>query len=224
MAMKIHVVVIIGFLEGLLLAPTSAAAAGSPRYSGPELALRLGVAIPTGSVSSGTSLDTYAATAVPLIVEGGYRVDPSLFFGARFEYAFPDLKNPNGSCSGNTSCSGSVVTLGAEGIYRFVPEQTFAPWLGVGFGYEWASADYDRPNAGAGVTNKGIQALVQGGGDVRVNAQLVLGPFIEAAFGRFDSADTRVRLGNTTTETSADIANTAWHTWVALGVRGAFGF
>ena len=138
------------------------------------------------------------------------------------QYGFPQLKNPNGGCSGNVSCDGSVVMLGLESTYRFQPEATFAPWLGVGFGYEWASADFSAPNAGGGATDKGFQALVQAGGDVRVTPKLVLGPFLEASFGRFDSADTRVRFLNTTTQTSADITNTAWHTWVTLGVRGAF--
>jgi hypothetical protein len=112
--------------------------------------------------------------------------------------------------------------LGLEGTYRFQPEAMFAPWLGVGAGYEWTSADFSGPNIGGGATDKGFVGLVQGGGDVRVTPKLVLGPFLEAAFGRFDSADARVRVFNTVMETSADITDTAWHTWVTLGVRGAF--
>ncbi|HEY2730880.1 MAG TPA: hypothetical protein VGK52_13145 [Polyangia bacterium] len=220
--MRIRALAGIGVLHTALLAP--AARAEGARERGPELALRLGLALPAGSINDGTHLDSYASTAVPLIFEGGYRVDANLFLGARFQYAFPQLKNPNGSCSGNTSCSGSIVTLGVEGTYRFLPEQTFAPWLGLGFAYEWASAEYDAPNGGLGATNKGFQVLAQGGGDVRVSSQLVLGPFVEAAFGRYESRDGWLRLGNATTSSSADITNTAWHTWISFGVRGAFGF
>jgi Outer membrane protein beta-barrel domain len=220
--MRIRALVGIGVLHTALLAPP--ARAEGVRDRGPELALRLGLALPAGSINDGTHLDSYASSAVPVILEGGYRLDANLFLGARFQYAFPQVKNPNGSCSGNTSCSGSVVTLGVEGTYRFLPEQTFAPWLGLGFGYEWASAEADAPNGGLGATNKGFQVLAQGGGDVRVNEHLVLGPFVEAAFGRYESTDGWLRLGNATTSSSADITNTAWHTWITFGVRGAFGF
>jgi hypothetical protein len=202
----------------------AAAAAESPPTSGPEAAVRLGLAIPAGSIANGTNLDTYAGSAVPLVLEGGYRVDPSLFLGVRFQYGFPQLKNPNGSCDGNVSCSGSVVQLGLEGVYRFLADQKFAPWLGLGFGYEWASADYDATNGGAGATYKGFQGLLQGGGDIRASSQLVLGPFVEVAFGRYDTAETRVRILNSETSRSADITDTAVHTWISLGVRGAFGF
>jgi hypothetical protein len=218
----IRALVGIGVLHTALLAP--AARAEDARERGPELALRLGVALPAGSINDATRLDSYASSAVPVILEGGYRLDANLFLGARFEYAFPQLKNPNGSCSGSTSCSGSIITLGAEGTYRFLPERSVAPWLGLGFAYEWASAEYDAPNAGLGATNKGFQVLGLGGGDVRVTSQLVLGPFVEAAFGRYESTDGWLRLGNAMTSTSADITNTAWHTWITFGARGAFGF
>jgi hypothetical protein len=128
--MRIRALVGICILQEAMLAP--AARAEGARERGPELALRLGLALPAGSINDGKHLDSYASSTVPVILEGGYRFDANLFLGARFQYAFPQLKNPNGSCSGNTSCSGSIVTLGAEGTYRFLPEQTFAPWLGIG--------------------------------------------------------------------------------------------
>jgi hypothetical protein len=224
--MKNVSVVMVGAFVGVFLASASRAAhaAEAPPTSGPEAAVRLGLAIPAGSISDGTNLDSYAGSAVPVVLEGGYRIDPSLFVGLRFQYAFPQLKNPGGSCGGNTSCSGSDIQLGLEGVYRFLADQKFAPWVGLGLGYEWASGDYDAANVGGGATYRGFQGLVQGGGDVRVSSQLVLGPFLEVAFGRFDTADTRVHLLNSTTERTADIANTAVHTWISLGIRGAFGF
>jgi hypothetical protein len=210
----------IGFMA-LTLASTAARAQRSPD-SGIEVAVRTGVALPFGEIQNGSNLDSYASSAVPLIVEGGYRLDSNLFFGLRFLYGFPQLKNPNGGCSSNISCDGSVVMVGAEATYRFQPEATFAPWIGVGAGYEWASRDVTATNAAVGGTLKGFQALVQAGGDVRVTPKLVLGPFLEAAFGRYDSADGRMRVLNTVFETSQDISDTAWHTWVTLGIRGAF--
>jgi hypothetical protein len=214
----------IGFL-GLTLAAPAARAQRSPD-AGPELAVRTGIAIPFGQTQDAmnSDLNRYAGSAVPLVVEAGYRVDSTLFFGARFQYAFPQLKNPNGSCSGGTSCDGSIVQLAVEGIYRMLAGQTFAPWVGLGAGYEWLSVDYNATNGGLGATVKGFQGLAQAGGDVRVSTQLVLGPFVEASFGRYDSSTARARLGGVTSETNSDISNTAWHTWVTVGVRGAFGF
>jgi hypothetical protein len=205
----------------------STARAQRSAESGPELALRTGLALPFGDVDGGADnhLDRYAGSAIPLVLEVGYRVDPTLFFGARFDYSFPQLKNPavGGNCD-NTSCDGSGVRLGLEGIYRFLPADRFAPWVGLGAGYEWMTADYFGPNGGAGATVRGFHGLIQAGGDVRVGPQLVLGPFVELSMGRFDSATTRVRIGNLTTETDDDITDTAWHSWLALGLRGAFGF
>jgi hypothetical protein len=218
-------------LSLLALARAAGAARTPPPVDhGAEVALRTGVAIPTGSISDGTELGSYVSNAVPLILEGGYRVDPSLFVGARFQYAFPSIKSPTAgvTCGGNTDCSGSDVQLGIEGIYRFLADQRFAPWVGLAFGYEWASADYTLTNVGmnvgAGGTNRGLVGAAQAGGDVRVTSQLVLGPFIEATVGRYDTAETRMHAGNRTTETTADITNTAAHTWITIGVRGAFGF
>jgi hypothetical protein len=211
----------IGFV---MLTFVGAQARAAAPGSGPEVAMRFGIAIPAGSIRDGTSLDSYAGSELPLVFEGGYRIDSSLFVGARFQYAFPQLKNPNGTCSGITSCSGSDVQLGVEGLYRFLAEGSFAPWVGLGFGYEWAGADYDTGNGGLGGTYKGFEAIAQGGGDVRVSRQFVLGPFVEVAFGRFDTFEGRVRVGNRRTETSADITDTAVHAWIAFGVRGAFGF
>jgi hypothetical protein len=220
-AMKRISLTTIGCFMAFTLASTAARAQRSPD-AGIEVAVRTGLALPFGERLNGSNLDNYASSAVPIILEGGYRLDSSLFFGLRLQYGFPQLKNPNGGCGGNISCDGSVVMLGLEGAYRFQPEATFAPWLGAGVGYEWASADFTGPNVGGGATDKGFQALLQAGGDVRVTPKLVLGPFLEAAFGRYDSADTRVRVFNTIMETSSDITNTAWHTWITLGVRGAF--
>jgi len=210
----------------LLVVLLSASGAEAQRRAdiGPELALRTGLALPFGEVdgSGGNNLDGYLGSAIPIGVSGGVRIDRTIFFGARFQYAFPQMKNPNGSCQ-NVSCDGSGMQVGLEGSYRFMPDATFAPWVGLGGGYEWWRADYFTPNAGLGATVRGFQGFLHGGGDVHVGPQFVIGPFAEVSFGRFDHSTGRVRVGNTTNETPADISDTALHTWVTIGVRGAFG-
>jgi len=216
-------------LCAFMLCTLAAAAtrAQQPGASGPEIALRSGLALPFGDVDGGANrnLDRFAGSAIPLVVEVGYRVDPTLFVGARFDYAFPQLKNPTaGANCSDISCDGSVLRLGLEGIYRFLPGDKFAPWVGLGAGYEWMTADYFGTDGGLGQTVRGFHGLLQGGGDIRVGPQLVLGPFVELSMGRFDSATTRARAFNITTETDDDISDTAWHSWLTLGLRGAFGF
>lgn len=190
---------------------------------GAEVAVRTGLAIPFGSTAEGSDFDQYASSAIPLLIEAGFRVDSHLFLGGRFGYAFPNLKNPNNVCT-NASCDGSVVTLGIEAIYRLMPEETFAPWIGGGLGYDWTAFDASTQNASAGGTYSGFQGLLMAGGDYRVNQQLVLGPAVEASFGRFDTVASHARIGNLNTSNETDITDTAWHTWITLGIRGAWGF
>jgi hypothetical protein len=194
---------------------------------GPEVAARLGVALPTGDIQNGESLDAAVSNTIPIVLEGGYRVDPSLFFGVRFQYAFASFKHANGAlCTGNASCGGSDVALGIEGMYRFVADGRFAPWLGLAGDYEWLNEDVTAANfnAGGSASVRGFRGALQFGGDVRVTSRLVLGPFIEAQFGRYESGTGTVTVGNTTTTMDVDIRNTTWHEWVVIGARGAFGF
>jgi hypothetical protein len=224
--MKAHVMILAFLMVAVAVVfPAALAnAQGAPIPDrGAEVALRSGLAIPFGESVEGTNFDQYASSAIPLLVEAGFRVDSSLFVGARFGYAFPQLKNPNGACN-NADCGGSDIAVGLEAIYRFVPEQTFAPWIGLGGGYEWTSADISGQNASSSSTVSGFQGLAMIGGDYRVNQQLVLGPAVELAFGRYDSIESTTRLGGLTTSTDNDIQNTAWHTWLTFGLRGAFGF
>jgi hypothetical protein len=118
------------------------------------------------------------------------------------------------------------ITVGAEAIYRFTPAAAFAPWVGVGLGYEWAAADItfsSVPQSANSYSYRGLQGLVQVGGDGRVGRQVVLGPFVEVALGRFDKAEEHTHSADF--DATIDLlATPAWHAWLSLGVRGAYGF
>jgi outer membrane protein W len=112
-------------------------------------------------------------------------------------------------------------------LYRFMPEQRFAPFVGVGAGYEWYSAKGTGNIGGftgsTSTTVRGFEFLnLQGGADYRLSGNSVIGPFASFSLGRFDSYSTQVTTGTTTTSTNGDINNTAMHEWLLLGVRGAF--
>lgn len=199
-------------------------AAGAPD-AGVEVALRTGVALPYGELWNGMKLKSYASVVVPFVVEAGYRLIPGLFLAGRFQYGYAFVHNPVGSCQ-DISCDGSVITVGAEVLYRFAPEAAFAPWVGVGLGYEWAAADItfsSVPQSANSYSYRGPQGLLQVGGDGRVGRQVVLGPFVEVALGRFDKAEEHTHSADF--DATIDLlASPAWHAWFSLGVRGAYGF
>jgi outer membrane autotransporter protein len=219
-------IAILAFLVVVFPAALASAQGAPVPDRGAEVAVRTGLALPFGDTDANNSFDQYASSAIPLVVEAGIRVDSHLFVGGRFGYSFANVKNPGGLCDNGASCGGSVVTLGIEGIYRLMPEETFAPWLGLGLGYDWTAVDItaQNVNAGGSATYSGFQGILMAGGDYRVNQQLVLGPAVEASFGRFDTVATQTRFGNATTSMETDITDTAWHTWLTLGIRGAWGF
>jgi outer membrane protein W len=217
-------------LGTILLAPVTAAAQQAPQaasYSGGELGLRLGYALPFGESSQGSNLDNGVSAQIPLILDAGYRFNPNMFAGVFLGYGFGQIKDQNNGCNNaNANCSASVIRLGLDVLYRFVPEQRFAPFVGVGAGYEWfrlQGATGILGGLSGSSTVSGFEFLnVQAGGDYRLSGNSVIGPFASFSLGRFDNFSTKLTTGGTTTTTSGDINNTAMHEWLLIGVRGAF--
>jgi hypothetical protein len=204
--------------------PRVAHAAEAAPARGPEIAVRLGLAVPTGDSDAGLKLSDGVLYTLPLIVEAGYRVIPTVFVGARLEYAFSGFSNSDGGLcpTSGPSCIGRNTVLGVEAIYR-LPRPGFAPWFGVGGGYEWLSKDISGPSPNGGSsTFRGWQLLFAIGGDVRVTPHVALGPFFEAQAGKYD--DHTLSGFGYPTKLDLELTDTAWHTWLVLGVRGAFGF
>jgi hypothetical protein len=211
----------------LAVAPLSgvAFAEGAPD-GGIEVALRTGVALPYGQLWNGMKLKSYASVVIPFVVEAGYRFKPGLFLGGRFQYGYAFAHNPVGSCR-DISCDGSVITVGAEALYRAPSWAAFAPWVGLGLGYEWADADItfsSVPQSTNSYSYRGLQGLVQIGGDGRVGRQVVLGPFVEVAIGQFDKAEEHTHSAYFDATIDLLTTSPAWHAWLSLGVRGAYGF
>jgi len=210
---------------GSLAAPD--ARARDPVEPGPELALRAALAIPAGQLSAHNDLSRSVSSAVPLIVEAGYRVRPEIVIGARFQYSPSDVRDAPEHCDGAASCWGRDVAVGAEGVYRPRPTARFIPWTGLVFGYEWFYFEYATVNAiqhsiGDGAV-RGLQGGVQGGVEIRLSPHVTVGPFGEAQVGRYTHASLTTVQGTMTTSDGADITSTAWHEWFVLGVRGTLG-
>jgi hypothetical protein len=213
------------FTATLLVAGAAVAAPGIEVQ--PELGVRLGYALPFGSAENGVNLDRGISGAVPVVIEAGVDLGRAVFVGGLFQYGFAQVKDSTGFCGGNgNSCSGSVVRVGIEGMYHFLPELAFAPWAGLGFGYEWLTTSASSSGLGGlsgSHTYRGIELLtLQGGAEYRTG-QWTIGPFLAYSLGRFDTSTGSAQLGSTAGSTGGDISDTAIHSWLMFGVRGAYG-
>jgi hypothetical protein len=159
--------------------------------SHPEIAVRAGVGSTFGRITGELVADgqdltlpgTFSSLMPSLAVEAGWRFGP-LFAAATASWSLGHAPNAAAelpsACAG---CTGSVVSLGAELLYRFDPGGPLRPWLGFGAGYEWLSAS----GGGFSTSYRGVQlANLQVGLDVRVSRQVLIGPFASFALGQFD--------------------------------------
>ena len=196
------------------------AALASQEY-GVDLGLRLGYGIPLGSMAENVKLNDLVSGQVPIWVDAGYRFNPNIMAGLYFQYGFgfvPDSGCANGVAG--ISCSASDIRFGIQGQYRFMPENSVNPWLGIGFGYEWLdwSASAGGQSQSAGV--HGFEFLhLQGGADFKVAESVGVGPFLDFSLGEYESGSADAGgLGSV----SGDINRKALHEWLTLGVRAVF--
>jgi hypothetical protein len=187
---------------------------------GIDLAARVGFAIPFGDISgdAGNSLASRVDSAIPFVLEVGYRFDAALTLGAYFQYGF--LQINDNFCGANADCSGSVVRLGVEGLYHFDLGKLVVPWVGLGVGYEWGAINASNAFGNASESANGWEFVtLQGGGEFHILPQVAVGPYLSFSFARYGSGSGQ--FGNVTF--SGDIQNPAVHEWLQVGVRGSFG-
>jgi hypothetical protein len=217
-------------------APPSAASCplnedGIPECPKPvlELGARTGVALPFGSVASGSQLSDSIDAQIPVQIDLGFRPDPHLFIGAYGSYGF--LLPASGVCQGG-SCSGSDVRAGLEAQFHFRPGRRFDPWLGVGTGYEWLHLASWSPgkvqdgidtSTDANLTLRGWEIVnAQAGLDYALCTGVRVGPFVGFSIGEFENASQSYTVRGIEHASSTDIQQTALHEWLTLGLRGSF--
>jgi len=207
----------------------SAARAQQPAASGRavELGARVGFGLPFGNEGriGGAAVDAKLSDDVsgmiPLWLDAGYRIDPHLYVGLFFQYAFALINtdmNPECNQSGN-SCSASDIRLGVNLHYHFAPGRSFNPWVGLGAGYEWLLLSVTSPAISADVTVSGFEfANLQLGGDFTASPTFRVGPFVSFSMGQYRSFS--VSSGGQSMPT--DITRQQLHEWLVIGARGAF--
>jgi len=199
-------------LSPLLASPAQAQTAAD--RPGLDLGLRLGYAVPMGSLLEGADLGDAVSGQIPLQVDALYRINSQYAVGAYVGYGYLFVKDA--SCDPGASCSGSVLRLGIEGLLHFPTSGSFVPWVGAGVGYEWLKGKESQGGASATTTFKGFEFLsLQVGGEFRSGPNMAIGPFVSLSIAQYSSVSISGLGGG-------DIEDKALHEWLQFGLRGAF--
>lgn len=215
-----------------LISITVAAMAAAPARaddSGFTLALRAGYGIPMGDIlvdqGVAESLSDNISGKIPLWIDVGYRINKAVFVGAYFQYGIGFVNESTafgGACQLGASCSAYNMRFGIEGIYNFSPDASFAPWAGLGVGYEIANLSAEFAGQKASGTVRGFEYVnLQVGGDYKVSPTFSVGPYVAFSLAQFSEQDVEIP-GQPTL--SGSIPETAMHEWLQLGVKGTFNF
>jgi hypothetical protein len=192
--------------------PMAPAARVEPSPSGPRVGLRSGLALPVGTMftSSGAMNETIAGY-VPLRLDIGYRLASHFYVGANAQFATVLPK----ACPSGASCTGTDMRVGLTAAFHLLPRRLVDPWIGVGMGIEWLNVSRTVDGTTVDVNARGLELIdVELGADVRPAAVLRIGPVLSGSVGRY----TRIAVnGVETTDFTPSL-----HSWVMLGVRGAF--
>jgi outer membrane protein W len=201
---------------------------------GPGFALgvRAGFGLPLGNAvgededgGEAQPLSDTVSAVIPLQLDLGYFINSNLYVGGSFQYGYGILNDEEGVCdTDGVSCNVSQMRFGLNLAYHFAPAAKMNPWVGVGVGYETltlgASAEEDGVEAEITSTAKGFEFInAQGGLDFRLSDTISVGPFVTFTVAQYSSTSSRVELDGESEEDSADIENTAIHSWLYGGVK-----
>lgn len=184
-----------------------------------NLGLRLGYAPAMGDVMKDTKMTDGVKSQIPIQLDAMYQLSPDLSVGAYLSYGFGQLASD--ACVEGASCSASDTRFGLQGLYSFNKVGTaFVPWLGAGFGYEWASLEAEASGASAEFKMRGFEFLnLQAGGNYQVNEKFSVGPYLQFSVGQYSNAEVKDPDGATA---SGSIEEKGLHQWFGFGVRGSF--
>ena len=184
-----------------------------------NLGLRLGYAPAMGDVMKDTKMTDGVKSQIPIQLDAMYQLSPDLSVGAYLSYGFGQLASD--ACFDGASCSASDTRFSLQGLYSFNKDGTaFVPWLGAGFGYEWASYSVKGGGEELEFGFSGFEFLnLQAGANYKVNEKLSFGPYAQFSVGQYSSAEITIPGEGSF---SGDIQEKGVHQWFGFGVRGSF--
>jgi outer membrane protein W len=201
--------------------------------SGAEVGVRTGYAFAAGHIgaranSNDENLGDWISGQWPIWIDAGYRFNPNLYLGGYVQYGFGSVNDDRQTLcrNANVDCSASDTRLGVTGRYHFVPAWQFSPWVGLGFGYEWASLSIHesvfsitRERSWSGFELANLQV----GADYEIASRFVLSPFISLSFDQYRYlSDRTTAAGVVTVRNEGSPAKESVHEWILIGVRAAF--
>lgn len=219
--------------------------------SGFELGLGTGFSVPFGDADSGASLFNTGGQApnsglqvrdgtmsgivsyrVPLILDLGYRVSPTLYVGARAEAGTGGFGT---ECPTQASCNWTDARVGVLSKYHLYPSAKSDPWLGLNLGWEWlgSSASFVLPPEVTGLaSNQSVSAKqwisgpllgLLGGLDFDFGQQIHAGPFVSAAVGRYVRSSFDCPSAALGCAAPSWVKDGAFHAWLSVGISGSHG-
>lgn len=197
--------------------------------------LRLGFGVPLGKAGQdpfGAERDLGDLTPwrAPVWLDVGYALSGALTLGG---YAQVGVGGVGDACVGD--CDWSDIRVGAEAELRFAPGAAVNPWLGVGLGWEWLSfrqlVSGEVPDDMGGTepatgrvaeTFGGPELLLQGGIDFQVEDALRIGPYASATMGQYLTDSFNCTPETDLCPEGSSIDGSAFHSWIGVGLRGAY--
>jgi hypothetical protein len=206
------------------------------------LGVRSAYGLPGGSIAQGSDLADAMAGQVAFQLDFGILLESGLYFGAFGQYGLGLLGSAIAdSCdeaervypSVEVSCSaydirGGVVLEYHHGAGK--KRKPVDPWLGVGFGMEFASFRVAaQDSASAAVLTQSVTGFeylsAHFGVDFALADWFAVGPYLSFAAGSYGSTDVSCEGDCDGVGTgSGDIVNTTLHTWTFFGVHALVQF
>jgi hypothetical protein len=198
--------------------------------------LRLGAGVPLGkagrNILTGGERDLSDLTSwrAPIWIDVGYSPSGSATLGA---YMQVGVGGNGDECIAD--CDWSDIRIGASAEWRLLPGAAVDPWLGVGLGYEWLSyrvllsamvPDADgvlQPVRGRATERfGGPELMVHGGLDFQVDDALRIGPYASATVSQYLTDSYSCQPQTELCPEDGSIDGAAFHSWIGVGLRGAY--
>lgn len=198
--------------------------------TGFQMAVSTGLAFPAGSASgiAGDRLSRRYSYQWPLGLELGIKVSPALYLGGYFGVALGAegsdtaieayCDDDDADFENDIGCSTVSLNAGLELRYGFAPAASFNPWVSYGLGFESTQQSLDDRAGGYAeqtISSGPTWAKLGAGFDYRGEV-VGVGPYLQAAFGRFSRSSTYV---NDDLTYQGELEQRGWHAWLTIGTR-----
>jgi hypothetical protein len=206
------------------------------RRTGFTAGLRLGVGVPFGKagrdglLGGERSLNDLTSWRAPVWLDVGYSPTGSTTLGV---YAQVGTGGTGDNCE--FDCDWSDIRVGAEAEWRVAPGAAVDPWVGLGLGYEWlsyrvlVSVDIDDGTGGTQTIQGraterfgGPELMLHGGVDFQVEDALRIGPYASATVSQYLTDSYSCQPVTDLCPADGSIDGAAFHSWIGIGLRGAY--